>query len=367
MRLVFIASLVAAVLVVVPAAAALDIVAEPNVLADGEVGVPYAHDFEGEEGCPPSYHFALDSGYLPPGLAIERDTGNLKGIPTTPGDYHFFVELTDDCGHTPSQADFHIRILPPLTITSSLVGTLAGRPVNTQLVATGGGTVTWSISAGALPPGLSLSEKGLLSGATSALGTYTFTVKVHDPVRVETKQFTYVVASPLAATPPAGSPAEVGVRFSASPSASGGIPPLRWSVAGGSLPPGLSLDSATGALSGTPSRAGSFPLTLSVTDALGNVASVNTQVAVAARLTIASSRLTARLGKAYRVRLAKRGGVGSVTWRIASGRLPAGLRLNARTGVVSGRPVVAGKRSVTLTARDALGAVARRTVVFTVR
>ena len=79
MRIVRLALLVAVVLggVAVSVATALDLVPEPKVFPDGEVGQQFSYQFLGEEGCPPSYHFMLDSGYLPPGLVLGRETGRL--------------------------------------------------------------------------------------------------------------------------------------------------------------------------------------------------------------------------------------------------------------------------------------------------
>jgi large repetitive protein len=367
--LVLVAAVVATA--AVPGAGALDIISEPKTLADGVVGIPYHHEFEGEEGCPPSYKFEVRSdSQLPPGLVLETD-GDLVGTPTLPGDWTFWVHLSDGsgpgaCNSTPSQADFNIRILPALAIASNLPGTVAGRPVNTQLVGTGGAPLIWSVSAGALPPGLSLSDKGVFSGATSAVGTYSFTIRLQDigPKRVTTKQFTYVVANPLSVTPPASRPAEVGRPLSFTPTVAGGIPPLRWSLAGGTtLPGGLTLNATTGAVTGTPSAAGSFPLSLTVADAEGTVVPLTAQLTVAPRLAIATARLTgATVGRRYAATLKTQGGVSPVRWRIARGALPRGLRFDA-TGKITGTARAVGRRSVTIQATDALGATATKTLV----
>ncbi|HSL64871.1 MAG TPA: Ig domain-containing protein, partial [Gaiellaceae bacterium] len=246
----------------VPAATALDIEGEPNVLADGVVGQPYYHQFVGEEGCPPSYDFHLSPGSAPwpPGLELDRRTGELKGIPTTPGDYHFFVELTDGepgplaCNSTPSQADFHIRVLPQLLVATASLGPVrAGVPYSKTLEAFGGGSQSWSVSEGSLPPGLSLTPQGLLAGAPATPGAYNFTLKVQDPgpKRVGIKQFTFVIAGPLGLSVPAVGASEVGVPFEAKVEPNGGAGPYAWSVAAGALPPGLALNPETGAIAGT--------------------------------------------------------------------------------------------------------------------
>jgi hypothetical protein len=75
----------------------------------------------------------------------------------------------------------------------------------------------------------------------------------------------------------------------------GGVAPLVFSIVGGSLPPGLSLDPATGILSGIPTTAGTYAFTIQVTDASGQVASVGCSILIAAN--IVSSK---RFGGAHR-------------------------------------------------------------------
>jgi hypothetical protein len=366
-------------LVAVSGAAALDIISEPKTLPDGIVGQPYHHEFEGEEGCEPSYKFEIRSdSQVPPGLVLETN-GELEGTPTQAGTWNFWVHLSDGqgapwnggagaCNSTPSQADFFITILPRLEIESNLVGSLAGQQVNTQLTAKGGAPLYWSVAGGSLPPGITLSQKGVLSGGTSALGTYTFTVRVQDdgPKRVTTKDVRYFVASPLAAAAAAARAAEVGRPFTLAPGVTGGIPPLRFAVAAGaSLPGGLSLNPTTGAIGGTPTAAGRFTLPLTVADALGTTIPVTASITVAPRLAIATSTLAApRVGRAYRAKLAAQGGVAPIRWRIVRGTLPRGIRFNTATGAFTGTARAARGGRITFRATDSLGATATKTVVL---
>ena len=373
-RSLVLASLLA--LAAVSGAAALDIISEPKTLPDGVVGQPYHWEFEGEEGCPPSYKFEIRSdSQLPPGLVLETN-GELEGVPTKDGFWNFWVHLSDGqgapwnggagaCNSVPSQADFNITILPRLEIESFVPGTMAGQPVNTQLSAKGGSPLYWSIAGGSLPPGLSLSQKGLLSGGTSALGTYTFTLRVQDdgPKRVTTKDVTYVVANRLAAGAQAPRAAEVGRPVTFTPTVTGGIPPLRWSLATGTLPAGLALNPATGAITGTPTTAGAAQIALTVSDSTGVVVPVTAQLTVAPRLTIATARLASpRVGEAYNQALRTTGGVAPVRWRLVSGTLPRGLRLNTATGRIVGTARRPGVARITVRATDALGATATKRI-----
>lgn len=370
---IYVAALVAfAALVAVPSASALDI--EDLQLPDAVVGTAFKFQLDGEKGCEDSHHFAVDSGYLPPGLVLSRE-GLLSGTPTTPGRYDFFVQLTDDCNSLPSEGKFDIHVLPALVLTTpSLAPTLVGRPYSATLFASGGnGPLLWSISEGPLPPGLTLDgeikENATLSGTPTAVGTYTFKILVQDlgRIRSSSKQFTFVVAAPVAVTAPVFRPSEVGVPFTATPATSGGAAPLAWSVARGSLPAGLALNPATGAITGTPAASGSFPLTLAVTDGAGSGATVELTLAIAPRLAISTAPVArAKVGRPYRARLAFRGGVGAVTWRLVRGALPRGIQLNTKTGVLAGTARKAGTYRVTVMATDALGAKASRQLALTV-
>src|SRR6202035_2114582 len=136
-----------------------------------------------------------------------------------------------------------------------------------------GGTepYTWSVvpRTGSLPPGLTLSATGVISGTPVAGGRSDFTVQVTDsgnPPLTATDALSITVVAPLAVTTASLPDGIVGSPYSQTLTAAGGTEPYTWSVipGTGSLPPGLTL-SATGVISGTPAGVGTSRFTVQVT------------------------------------------------------------------------------------------------------
>jgi hypothetical protein len=123
-----------------------------------------------------------------------------------------------------------------------------------------------------------------------------------------------------------------------------------------------------GIVSGVPTRAGVFTLSTRVVDAGGASKDVSVRLVVRPRLAIAANVFPSGVsGQAYSAKVAVRGGVGGLRWSIASGSLPAGLKLGATTGRITGVPARAGTFRITLRVRDALGAVSNKTLSLRVR
>ncbi|MFC6086190.1 DUF7927 domain-containing protein [Sphaerisporangium aureirubrum] len=186
--------------------------------------------------------------------------------------YTFTVTAVNAAGPGPASAQSAAvtpNALPALTFPPPPGGQV-GVPYSDQLTRSGGTTpIVWSVSAGSLPPGLTLNAStGLLSGTPTTSGTYSFTVRIVDAEgNSDTRPVTLViVASPTLTfpPPPAG---QQGVPYSTQLTVNGGTAPFVWSVSAGSLPPGLTLNASTGLLSGTPTTLGSYPFTVQVTDA----------------------------------------------------------------------------------------------------
>jgi hypothetical protein len=163
------------------------------------VNKPYSATLVVKPGTSP-YSFAVTSGSLPPGLSLNSSTGAITGTPTTLGSYPFTVTVTDAQFQTASVATV-INVVNPLQITtaSPLPGGTAGTPYSTTINATGGtAPYTFSVSSGALPPGLALdSATGDISGTPTTPGTYSFTIKVKDankPPLSKTKSFSVTIS-----------------------------------------------------------------------------------------------------------------------------------------------------------------------------
>lgn len=342
----------------------------------GVVGMPYTFKFVLKAGAPP-YEVHLGSGDLTPGLKIESD-GTMHGTPTQPGTFDFTVEASQYCAPDPkcyTQWGFTQKVRDKLNLTTpSLTSATVGTPYSATLtvVGTGGLGMGWRIVSGSLPPGLTMVD-GLpsgtpggqtsISGTPTATGTYTFTVKVGDtdgfmPDRSTTRQYTLAVVAQLAAAPAGTLPRGiVGRRISVTPAtATGGLAPYTWSVAGGTIPPGLALNPASGALAGSPTAAGSFSFSLNVSDADGHTATADASMTVVNALDLVTSKLRpATVDESYKATLRVRGGQAPRTFAVTVGKLPSGLKLNAKTGVISGKPKTAGTFRFRITVRDALG------------
>ncbi|MFC4589263.1 fibronectin type III domain-containing protein [Sphaerisporangium corydalis] len=191
----------------------------------------------------------------------------------TPGTaYTFTVAAQNVAGTGPASARSAAvtpNASPALTFAPPPAGQVA-IAYSDQLTFSGGtGPYVWSVSAGTLPPGITLNAStGLLSGTPTTGGSSSFTVRLVDANnQSDTRAATIVIAASPTLTfapPPAG---QVGAPYSDQLTFSGGTGPYVWSVSAGSLPPGITLNTGTGLLSGTPTTTGSSSFTIKIVDA----------------------------------------------------------------------------------------------------
>lgn len=154
--------------------------------------------------------------------------------------------------------------------TPSPLAAVTGGSLYSQTITAVGGapSYTFTVTGGTLPPGLSLSSAGVLSGTPTSAGTFSFTLHVVDGA-TQTADKTYQItvnAPAIALTPTTLPQGKVGVAYTSTAlSASGGNAPYTYSVTSGALPAGLALSQA-GTLSGSPTAAGPFNFTVTATD-----------------------------------------------------------------------------------------------------
>ena len=224
------------------------------------------------QGGPTSATWSIASGSLPPGVNFSS-SGLLSGTPTSEGSYTFVVRATGGGTATDTETETLV-VRQPLTLTAALGGAKAevGMPFSSQQSAGGGsGTYTWSVSKGTLPPGVKIANDGAISGTPTLAGRYAFTLTVTDSEsRSKSVDVTLVVKAKLAFKTLKLKNATAGVPYRSKIVMTGGIAPLTW-TATGKLPKGFKIGT-TGLLFGTPTKAGSYRFTVTVTDSLGAVA-----------------------------------------------------------------------------------------------
>jgi len=288
--------------------------------------------------------------------------GGLSGTPTVNGIYTFTVQVKDSSlPQKITTKQFTLNVVLPLIITTSaLASGTVGENYSQTLAASGGvSPYSWVITAGVLPAGIIFSSAtGTLSGIPTISSSVWITFQAKDlsvPQKSISKQLLISIVKPLVITTASLSNGTVGVNYSQSLLATGGVSPYTWSITSGALPAGIVLTGSV--LSGKPTVSGTFPLTVQVKDSSVPQKITTKQLSILVNESLPLIITTASLvngmaGRIYSQTLAASGGISPYTWSISDGVLPLGLGLNASTGVISGTPTKTGTATFTVQAKD---------------
>jgi hypothetical protein len=316
---------------------------------------------------------------LPDGLTMSTATGVISGTPTTVQASATYTVTTVFAtpSETVNDTEIDISVVAVITPTVTTANLQAGTAITPISFTAGGftGDVTYAVTSGTLPTGLSLAgATGIISGtpqiaqgaasvvitatgATTGSATATITFTVASVISPSTQTVTGTVGTAL--TP------------SATFTAFGFTGVVTYTVSP-ALPSPLVLSSTTGAISGTPTTAlAATTYTVTGTDSLGNTDTATISItitAVVAEITPATQTILAfkDVEMTPTATYVKTGFVGAVTFTV-SPALPAGLSLSSSTGVVSGTPTALQTATTyTITATGATSGSDTATISITV-
>ena len=353
-------------------------------LVDRWAGEAFTFTLGGSNGVPPYTWTVAAGSTLPPGLSLHSGTAAaliagpggtvLAGAVSLPGFYSFDLIATDTAGQA-MRRTFTMTVTPVALASASVRAVTSGVAYAQQLTAVGGtGPYTFSMEPTTplqdmLPPGLTLSPAGLLSGLTSESGNYAFKVVILDSAGNTYRRIMNLTANPLSGlrigdtNPPH---TWVGAGLSRNLQITSALP-VTWSVQAGSLPPGVTLapgsQSGTTMLAGRPSAPGVFTYMLRATDTAANFTDHTFTMTVLPMQVVTppvglretADLPSARVGTPYSTTIKMAGGTPPYTFTVSPfAPLPPGLSLSA-TGVLSGTPLVGGGFQVQPVVSDSAG------------
>ncbi len=321
--------------------------------ATGVIGVAYNHDCTASGTTPIT--FTVSAGALPTGLTLST-AGAITGNPSVTGTFTGTIQAANGTAPNATQ-NFSIVITqaPAFTSAAPPATGVIGVAYNHTCTASGTTPITFTVSAGALPTGLTLSTTGAITGSPSVTGTFTGTIQAANGTAPNaTQNFSIVIgAAPVPPTftsvaPPATG--VIGVAYNHTCTASG-TTPITFTVSSGALPTGLTLSTA-GAITGSPSVTGTFTGTIQAANGTAPNATQNFSIIItqAPAFTSAAPPATGTTGIAYN-HACTASGTAPVTFTVTSGNLPTGLTMNS-AGVISGTPTAVGTFTGTITAAN---------------
>jgi len=259
-----------------------------------------------------------------------------------------------------------------LTITTTSLPAATVTQAYSQTVNAAGGTAPYTFTGSNLPTGLTINSAGNISGTPTTAGSFSFTVTVTDKnQQTASASLTLLInPAPLTITTLSTFAGTVGQAYSQTFSASGGTPPYTlWKIISGSAAP-LTLNGATGVLSGTPANAGVLNFTIQVTDSAGATAQQAFSITISVpplTLTVVSSLPSGTVGVAYsqKLPLAASGGTPPYTWSLTSAPV-AGLTFDPNAVTLSGTPTTPGSFTLSVKVTDSAGASATKSLSLTI-
>jgi hypothetical protein len=238
-----------------------------------------------------NFTWSIIKGQLPDGLELNSSTGKISGSPSKSGNFKATLEVKDSIGGSASKA-LSFNVLKKLEIlTLSLPSADIGVAYKSPALKAEGGKkpYTWIISGGTganeslilegynpLPPGFTLSDKGVITGTAQkgSSGTYTFPVGVEDSIALHEHEFSLTINEPLEIIASIPANGYLGDTCSFALNAGGGSGSgYKWALSG-KVPTGLKLtstksgESTTYAVAGTLKKQGIYNFTFKLTDSL---------------------------------------------------------------------------------------------------
>jgi len=341
-------------------------------LPNGIVGVVYTPLTFEADGLDDSFIYtwswaAQAGSSFPPGLTLNATSGVLSGTPTAIGTYNVNVTITG--GGTSTTAPFVITVGAPPVITSNPnLGGGVSRPYSIVLQASGTLPITWEMTEGPSPATeISICCEGVVSWLVPVIGVYTFTVVASNifgdsaPV-----QFSLTITTPSIIDVDLDD-GIVGDPYSHTFTAIG-AEPLAWSQTSGELPPGLSFDPVTAALSGSPTISGTYNFTIRV-DNIGGYAEEAFSLTILARPIITTTVLNSGNESTYYSQTLLATGTTPIAWSVLDPTgdetgLPPGTSLTGAT--ISGMPGAQGIYKFTVKAENITGPDYAHTRQFTI-
>ena len=322
-------------------------------------------------------NWTLKNGKLPDGLIIndftigDNEYHYLDGTPTTAGTYTFTLEASNEYGSDTAVFLLTAENLKPSFVTEDLKPASVDVEYSEIVRISGSLPAAFTVSNGTLPPGLTLSNDGKITGTPTTAGQYHFTVTASNAGGNEAKSFT-ITASRVKPkiseynlvhdTVSVNTDISYEMRIYAQ-----GSKPVTFTLESGRLPDGLTLN-PDGTITGKPAATGQYTFTVRAENDLGYDTRSFTVEAANVKPEIYEQTFgTLRTGEACRVEIVA-GGSKPLTWTLETGNFPDGLTLSRDKGpndgaVISGVPARTGTFTFTMRAENSAGYDTRELVL----